>query len=473
MKRTGKNSPQSRKSDDTLIYIFLFILFIGLVGGLMWYLWPAEKEWNLDYEKELGKELTSPTAKDISKLISGNRSRIKSARRVLEGKKRRKLSAEESKEVKAELDKISNEFEEWLKTIDLRKLEKDGREEALASIYRTVYEHGKVTVRLKAKTSSSLAPEQVAKQVKVQEEWEASTTEEEIKKVMNEWTTKWYWRARKEIIRPGREKLRENLWPTWENAKKIEEPTEAQIKAWKKMYKRDVGDLSKPPTVEFEGCWGFLTEEDKKDSSEGTETWGLTKPFSNVYRVVPSGSLDLKEDEEKAAFPGFKEFLYLEKNRYKTGVGFEKKLFFGRLGYEEWITDLDKEGRWHSFDTCFDEAIETIAHELAHTIVNTARFEYDGEEGGGHGKLFYDLLKEIEEMIKKSPDFPEFEAWWYKPKEEHKEWAADNVLLVDKKGHWDEWKYWYIGGGVGILVIGLAMVVIFWDGSGSKKNVKN
>jgi hypothetical protein len=82
-------------------------------------------------------------------------------------------------------------------------------------------------------------------------------------------------------------------------------------------------------------------------------------------------------------------------------------------------------------------------------------------------------MEEIEKMIKDSPDFPEFETWWKKPEKEQQEWAAANVL-ADEKTHWDEWKYWYIGGGVGILVIGLVVVVVFWDGSNiSKKNVKN
>jgi len=53
--------------------------------------------------------------------------------------------------------------------------------------------------------------------------------------------------------------------------------------------------------------------------------------------------------------------------------------------------------------------VETIAHELAHAIVNSIKANYDGEKEGGHGKFFYDIMEEIEEMIKDSPDFPEFE----------------------------------------------------------------
>jgi len=50
---------------------------------------------------------------------------------------------------------------------------------------------------------------------------------------------------------------------------------------------------------------------------------------------------------------------------------------------------------------------------LAHAIVNTIKGVYEGEEGGGHGAFFYEIMKQIEEMIKNSPDsdFKEFEEW--------------------------------------------------------------
>ncbi|CAG8840731.1 15652_t:CDS:1, partial [Racocetra persica] len=44
-----------------------------------------------------------------------------------------------------------------------------------------------------------------------------------------------------------------------------------------------------------------------------------------------------------------------------------------------------------------------------HAIVATFEFKYEGEEGGGHGKLFYDICKEIEVMIREDPKFEEFE----------------------------------------------------------------
>jgi hypothetical protein len=38
-------------------------------------------------------------------------------------------------------------------------------------------------------------------------------------------------------------------------------------------------------------------------------------------------------------------------------------------------------------------------------------YNYLGEAGGGHGKLFYDLMDEIEPMIINSPEFENFKTW--------------------------------------------------------------
>ena len=172
MKKTDKNSPKNRQSDDTLIYILLFILVVVLVGSLTWYFWPKEKEWSFSeeyYEKELGKKLTSPKAEDVSKLISSNRSRIKTARRILEGKMDgRKLTAEEKKDVKAELDKVDDALDEELKSIELESLEKNSPD-TLAAVYSKLYEQGQIAVRLKVKTSVNRPYEQSMKQLQLQD----------------------------------------------------------------------------------------------------------------------------------------------------------------------------------------------------------------------------------------------------------------------------------------------------------------
>jgi hypothetical protein len=82
-------------------------------------------------------------------------------------------------------------------------------------------------------------------------------------------------------------------------------------------------------------------------------------------------------------------------------------------------------------------------------------------------------MKKIKKMIKNSPDFKDFKAWWQKPEEEQKELAIGSILTT-KQGHWEQWKWWYIGGGAITIILVVGLVIVFWDGStDAKKNAKN
>jgi len=156
----------------------------------------------------LDEKLTSPTAKDVSKLIQGNRSRIKKAKRVLEGKVRgRTLSDKEREEVKKELESVEKDFEklaEDLQKVELKVLE-EVNPSVLADIYSQLYELGKITVRLKDKTSVGRSKEELKKQLEIQEKWHISEEEEEgIREEMDKWIKKWYFQAKKEMIESGK-----------------------------------------------------------------------------------------------------------------------------------------------------------------------------------------------------------------------------------------------------------------------------
>jgi hypothetical protein len=71
-------------------------------------------------------------------------------------------------------------------------------------------------------------------------------------------------------------------------------------------------------------------------------------------------------------------------------------------------------------------------------------------------------MDEIEPMIINSPEFENFKTWWEKPRAEHRKLMGD-IFSSDEKSHWDEWKWWYIGGGGIILAVGIGLVVLFWD----------
>jgi hypothetical protein len=129
------------------------------------------------------------------------------------------------------------------------------------------------------------------------------------------------------------------------NGKKIKEPTEDEIKLFKKTHTFRVDnygntkdqDLTKPLKIDFQGYYGFLTPEDKKGSSEGSETFGLTK--TEEGRVAPGNNESRDMDDEGnpknyPPHPQFSSFGFVNDGIRPIKIGFEKKMFFNRLGYE-------------------------------------------------------------------------------------------------------------------------------------------
>ncbi|MEG7979353.1 MAG: hypothetical protein NY202_05750 [Mollicutes bacterium UO1] len=167
-------------------------------------------------------------------------------------------------------------------------------------------------------------------------------------------------------------------------------------------------DLRKPVEIVFRGYAGFLTKKDKKDSTEGKKTFGLT--LSD-----PVTSLTTKDREGKIK----DKVKIVGRNRRSITIKLKKKLFFNREGHDEWLTAVhgtSKQSNRSYFDICWEEVIETIAHELAHAVINSLRGKYKGEEGGGHGKLHDDFQERIEKMIKASDEYSGFKTWWDKKK---------------------------------------------------------
>jgi hypothetical protein len=479
MENTDKKSRKNSSSDDTLLYVLLFLLVALLAGGLIYWKWPKNTEPVYNYEEELGKWDNSPTEKVVSKLISDNRNRIKTAERVLGDKMRtRKLTAEEKKEVRAELDSINTGIYRDLWGIDLKEREKDSPD-LLTNLYKELYEQGKALIRIKSKISANRTYEEAKKQLEFQKKWKKVFASEwqDMKPKISEWLIKWHHQARELIPKHGGRILTHCFIPLKINGREANPNSEKDINYFLDMnnnsgredWEESVTLLSQPLTIDFKGYGGFVDKKKLKDSSEGSETFGLTS--CNPMTIQPRGWGFRGRPAETLL-----KYYDLDKRCRQIVITLSKKLFLNRLGYEEWITDAKEENNSRNYyDICFESAAETIIHELAHSIVDVMRFEYDGEEGGGHGKLFYELMEDIEKIVKKSPEFEEFKTWWQKPEKENKEWSAASVLGDSKKSsHWDEWKYWYIGGGVGVLMIGLVVVIVFWDElTGSKKNVKN
>jgi hypothetical protein len=317
-------------------------------------------------------------------------------------------------------------LDEMLKGQDLKEIEKK-TPQLMSQFYAHFYEQGKILTRLKALTSLNRSDEEVKAQQEFQKKWKQEFSPEELKDInatMNKWLKKWYNQAKEEVMpRHGKSLVgqKHEFVPLIINRRKADPNSAADVnyfldeknevytdikegkvglRGWKEMV-----SLLKQPfkAVNFEGYGGFISKKDKENSTEGKETFGLT----NSTRWGEQGWTE----ENKNKNPIFT-LKYVSKGVRDIVITFCKRLYLNRLGYEEWITDLKASSSRQYFDISFEDVVETIAHELAHAIVATMKFEYEGQEGGGHGKLFYDVMEEIEEMMRNSPDFSEFENWW-------------------------------------------------------------
>ncbi|CAG8531075.1 7029_t:CDS:2 [Cetraspora pellucida] len=158
----------------------------------------------------------------------------------------------------------------------------------------------------------------------------------------------------------------------------------------------------------FQAIWDIskteekaITEQLKKDEKETQKEEGKTTLGITYYYFVG-------DDNEEGGETSFLTYGKVDDIK-PIRIRLKKEMFLNRLGYEEFITKLNEKGGFSYVDICFESVVDTIAHELAHAIVATFEFKYEGKEGGGHGKLFYDICKEIEVMIREDPKFEEFE----------------------------------------------------------------
>lgn len=154
----------------------------------------------------------------------------------------------------------------------------------------------------------------------------------------------------------------------------------------------------------FLGFQGWITEENRE---KGTITAGLTTHFNGM-------TLPFNQDE-----PRFD----IELSR-DIKITLHKGFPFSRKGkeYNLWLSKTDEE--FSNIWLGWKHLIETIAHELAHAVINTTKIYYreakkveeDGKvrEEGGHGILHREYTKELHEMIKKDPEYKRLKDFWFK-----------------------------------------------------------
>ncbi|CAG8806014.1 19081_t:CDS:2, partial [Racocetra persica] len=249
----------------------------------------------------------------------------------------RKLTDKEKAEIREELKGVNMKADEILKEQKLSELDPS----TIPQFYKHFYEQGKMLIRARTKAS-------------------VNRTKEELRH-------KWYNQAKKDIMpkyeSKGKWPRNRNFLPEKIKGKKVSgyPPPDATFNFFldvnnmnRSSGKELIVLFQKPFQVNYIGYDGFLTSEDKKNTEEG-ELFGIT------------------------------DYGKLEGDEWNDGTS-----------YRAWGKD-EKGARFYD-DICFEALADTIAHELAHAIVATFEFKYEGEEEGGHGKLFYDICKEIEEM---------------------------------------------------------------------------
>ncbi|MCE8167778.1 MAG: hypothetical protein I3275_04060 [Candidatus Moeniiplasma glomeromycotorum] len=426
MSNIDKNLSNKRKkeedSSDWLLYIFYF-LFAVLIGLIIWWVYDKYFKENpptharvVNYEGVLGKKEENPQAKAVSDLIRNNRETLKSVNWLLEGKvKGKELSEAEKENAREKLKGVNKKLVETLQSFKISEIPPEN----LKTIYDQLYEEAKILLEVYWDLSASPDSEETKKQWEVQQEWDISEAEHtKIKQKLDVWLTKWYNEGIEKILpKKNLTILTEVIKPVVYNEKGEPKeisafPNERVLASLKKewVYKDGVAfDLTKPLKNEFVGYNGFVDEENEKKSSEGSAVMGLTVPL-NSTAIIPN--------IENAPSTLYHARIFW-KNHQKQAIRLKKELFFNRLGYDWWITKLGKEDKNNDkfanasrLDINFQQVVDTIAHELAHVLVNLTNFDYQGEEGGGHGKLFYEVMEEVEKMMRDSSEFIEFEGWW-------------------------------------------------------------
>lgn len=308
------------------------------------------------------------------------------------------LPASKKSEIEKKLAEQISQTNNTLSSLGINQL-KTLSPDDLTKIYNLLYEQGKILWDLKEEARDEATYDELKFQLDTEQgNWQIPSTEEqEINEKMNNWITSWYNQFMK-----GQK--REWVKPLHIKGRKIDDPTEEDIAFFKNEPQFDIP--KSPPPINFRGYTGFLDEQGLKNSAEGKTAVGVTnsKVFANQGWTESDGSLD--------------ECTYVIKEN-EIEIKLKQELFFNRLGHDEWISKVTKKGNswsWNSLDISFDQAVETIAHELSHAVINSTIVDYKGEEGGGHGILHREKERQIEEMMRNSPEFSEFEAWWNEPR---------------------------------------------------------
>jgi hypothetical protein len=412
------------RDDNTLFYLLWFLLFACLValGGIWYYNWSASQRF--------AKEAFEPTQEDLRRIkadfkgtsdlvrLQKRNQRIKnSCQRKLDKNYNPNLTSQKKAQLQARLNQLGP---------------------SLSPI--------EFAARLQRIRGLMLTPELQQEQVKKQQNFLKNTfpqIEEEAKEKLDE-IIKFFFEYSFQTL-----SQRDSSKITWKGftiekfrGKEKGPFSEEDYETCKAILAPKYAGF--PPQPLFKGFDRFLTEEDEeeREQKEGKITLGLTssgpddespdylKPCWDG-EVIRTAIMTFNVGKKK--FPRVIPYKFspnspnpiyvLTTNRF-IDIRLKKEFLFnrGEEEWDEWIEVNPEKNTFLSTDISWENVLETIAHELAHAVINKMMENYDQwqratgipGDGKGHGELHTAYTQEIEALIKDHPKGKEFEKWWKK-----------------------------------------------------------
>jgi hypothetical protein len=421
-----KNTEKSSQKTNLLRYLFYFLLLSLLIfGGAYWYFtWPERKLAQdiaeiKDYSKVQYKEAENDT------VIQWNENNIH-AKKWLTKKLSdpdTKLTEKQRKGFRKVLKEVTNNnIDENLEQETLEEKTAEERKDIILKILQIQYSLNRLEGKI-----TPLSDSQREKLYNEEQEWLDEFYPQGFDESKNDIQKKPKNEEDEEIFKEI-DKFMKHFYAEFMRVYKIKEPSIVQPKYITKNGKLEKTNSSKFSPAEineeivrlkndedykFEGYnpndkmhhnWkGFGGWHKKWDETKGTATIGLTN-YTTLTNQPPGDKIKVG--------PSSREII----------ITLDARFPFSRRGkeYETWLTKKS-EGKFNTMKFDWDILIETIAHELAHAIVNTERVCYrddndeKGNTNGGHGVIHYDYTKKMRKLIEENTvEYPAFKKFWFK-----------------------------------------------------------
>lgn len=408
MKNSEKNS---RKSNFLFYLTFFALIFLLTFGGV--YLYYTAEDRKLAQQITLIKEAKAQY-KEISNndIVSINERNIQEKEDIVKKLKHNvNLKPKTRRKIKELLKELAQDINPDIDQETLEKKSKEERKEIIRKVLTTKLKFSKFKSVVKEVTGEKFDE---INYLKEQNKWlenffpesGQSEEDEEVTAKLNEFLKHFYGKFIREKNLPF-PKIVQLVKDKTGKYYPFDEPSSAEIEQEINALKlRHTNDFNKEMRPNFVGFKGWLSDANRE---KGTTTAGLT----TTYNLVTLTIADVE--------PRFE-----IKISHDIKIELHKAFPFSRKGkeYNLWLVETDK-GTNNIF-VGWNSLIETIAHELAHAVINSTKVYYraakkkeeDGEirEEGGHGILHRTYTQELYKMIKEDAKYRELKDFWFKNK---------------------------------------------------------